>query len=418
MKEITLKELEEWYYKKLSGRFKKQHKILTKIFKLTEREVAETINSLQAWDKIAKTDEERKLDEKNISIMERFIEKVTEGIKEIKIPTVHNEITYQTSYDFCEDVKKVYKIYNEQGRKAIPRFGKKFNTELKEIDFHLRKLGDYAGKVSKFLRSDYSEGKDAEDLLARVPRLENDIERLGNSKTTIDDMEIKFENMKKDLKKYEDDLYALSQDPDLVEFEKLVMSEQKDHQDFRGELKFRKVLKKMRKMMEKDSIIVRDITENDIRPYIKDAVLTILDEGPKLPNLKPVLIKTRILLEEDENPLMIKADLRKRVIENINEIVTDSCLESTIADMISKSKKKDELQKTIDEKGISAQRKELKEKLAILTADAEHFENDLNRQRREYKDLLTKVGNDRNSLQDSVKKETGNEVKIKVIIPT
>ena len=50
--------------------------------------------------------------------------------------------------------------------------------------------------------------------------------------------------------------------------------------------------------------------------------------------------------------------------------------------------------------------------------DLEHFENDLNRRKREYRELLEKVSNDRNELQKIIEKETSESIKLHVIIPT
>lgn len=415
--EIPLDELGEWYLKSLQIRFKKQHRLLSKLFTNAEREMAEARTSLRTWTQRTLEKEEEPLDPKNQKIMERFIDNVVDALESVKIPTVHIDITYENSMNFIDGIKKVYGIYNNQGRKSIPRFGKAYKIEIKEIDMHLRKMGNISAKVNKFMLKNYQEGKNAEGLLKKIPLLNNNIERLGTTKSKIGNLEQEKVRMKDNLEGMEENLFNLSKDPDLQKLERIENLEKSKSTKLSDSLKFKKAFKKLLKGLEKGTIRSREMRIDQIKAYIKSPVTNIVNDGPKIPQLRQILIKTRLMLEDEHDPLKLKSDLRNRIIENINQIVSENSLEIIIKEIIQIREDKVACKKLLEKKGIEHKRNELKEKIATLTIDFEHFENDLNRRKREFKELLEKVGKDRDELQKLVCEETFEDIKVKVMIP-
>ncbi|MHA1776816.1 MAG: hypothetical protein DRO88_07400 [Promethearchaeia archaeon] len=418
MTEVNLAELEAWYLKQLQERFKREHKLLGKIYTKISEEVAQAKNSLKAWRNHTPDSDGENLDEKTKKIMDRFIESVLNSLDELEIPTVHTSISYDACQKFNDGVKKVYMTYNAQGKKTMRRFYKEFKLEIKEIDLHLRKIGNYNQKINKFILKNYQDGKEAEQLIKRIPLLNNNIERLATTKKKLDELEDTFKSMKENLQRKEAELEQLNEDPDLQEFQKIEHELELLKRDFRENLKFSKAFKKMKKSLEKGTITLRDISEYDLKPYLKDPVSEILKEGPKIPHLRQLLIKTRILLEDERDYLQLKSDLKNRIIENINEIVSNNALEDDIRKILELMEKKEKIQNKMKSKGLESQRNDLKEKISIATLDLEHFENDVSRYRRDYSELLKKVKNDREELQNAIKVETDKDIKIKVIIPS
>ena len=209
----------------------------------------------------------------------------------------------------------------------------------------------------------------------------------------------------------------LSEDTDLQLFEKIEREETIKSNELRDSLKFKKAFKKLKKSLEKGTIYTRDIKESDLRPYIKDPVKKILQEGPKINRLREILIKTRLILEDKKDPLKLKADLRNKIIVNINQIVSENKLEPLINENLEIQTRKEEVRERLKEKGIEQKRTELKNKISQLTLDVEHFSNDLKHRKREYKELLSKVSSDRDDLQKKIEEQIGEEVKIKIIVP-
>jgi len=419
MKEIELGKLEEWYSKKIEDRFKKEHKSFQKLFQIAEREIAETLNALKSWTNPNRKQPENvaKLDEKNLKIMERFVERVIDFIKEIKMPFVHSKMSYENVSAFCDQVKKVYQTYNETGKRDIHRFYENYKLEIKELELHLSKVGEITQKIATFLRTNYQDGKTAEAVLQRIPRMQNSIERLAQAKTQIENADKEFATMQERMKNMEDKLFALGEDPILKEFEALERTEQSTMFEFDDVLKFKKGFKKLHKLLEKQSQ-VRGLTENEIRPYIKNPIEMIIQQGNKLPNLRDILLKFRIICEDEADPLQIKGELKSKILSNVNQIINENLLDPYINRIVEARSKKEELKKILIEKGIESQRADLKEKIALLTEEIEHFSNDLNRRKREYRELLEKVVADREDLHKTVKEQTGEMIKINVVIPS
>ncbi len=420
MQEISLEDIEDWYLNQLKVRFKKEHKVLSKFFSMSDKQLGQTKNSLKSWKNrdFQEENEENKLDEKTQKILERFVDSIVENLDEIRIPSIHFEnISYENSQKYCDSIKKLYAVYNSQGRKAIPRFGKQYKIEIKEVDLHLRKIGDLTQKIGKFLRKNYQDGKIAENEIKGIPQLKHNIERLGTTKGKIDGMDNELQEMKDNLLTNENNLLKLSKDADLQLFEKIEHEETIKSNELRDSLKFKKAFKKLKKSLEKGTIYTRGINESDIRPYIKDPIRTILQEGPKLNNLREILIKTRLILEDKKDPLKLKADLKNKIITNINQIVSENKLESLINENLEIKARKEEIREILKKKGIEQKRTELKNKISQLTLDVEHYSNDLKYRKREYKELLTKISDDRNDLQKIIEEQIGEEVKIKIIVP-
>ncbi len=418
MQEISLEEIEDWYLNQLKIRFKREHKVLSKFFNISEKELGQTRNSLKTWKNRDFQSEEYKLDSTSQKILERFVDSVVENLDEIRIPSIHIEnISYENSQKYCDNIKKLYTVYNSQGRKAIPRFGKQFKIEIKEVDLHLRKIGDLTQKIGKFLRKNYQDGKIAEGEIKNIPQLKHNIERLGSIKGKIDGMDNTLQEMKENLSSNENDLLKLSEDTDLQMFEKIEREETFKTNELRDFLKFKKAFKKLKKSLEKGTIYARGIKESDIRPYIKDPVRKILQEGPKINNLKEILIKTRLILEDEKDPLKLKADLRNKIIVNINQIVSENKLEPLINENLDIQARKEEFRGRLKEKGIEQKRTDLKNRISQLTLDVEHYSNDLKHRKREYKELLKKISHDRDDLQKKIEEQIGEVVKIKIIIP-
>jgi len=109
--------------------------------------------------------------------------------------------------------------------------------------------------------------------MKNVPQLKHNIERLGSIKGKTDVMDSSLKEMQENLTTFENDLLKLSEDPDLQLFEKIEREETFKSNELRDSLKFKKAFKKLKKSIEKGTIYTREISESDLRPYIKDPVI-------------------------------------------------------------------------------------------------------------------------------------------------
>ncbi len=114
--------------------------------------------------------------------------------------------------------------------------------------------------------------------------------------------------------------------------------------------------------------------------------------------LKDLLLKLRNMIEDEDDPLQLKGELKPKILANIHEIVNENLLEPYIADINELRTKKASLKQELVAKGLENQRNDLKEKIANLTIQNEHDQNDLNRRKREYRELIERVAADREDL--------------------
>jgi hypothetical protein len=422
MKKIELSQLEEWYKKQLKKRFSKEHKFMQKrIFSKAQEEIGSTKFALKSWvgeEKYERSKAEGQvIPEKTQKIIERFVEKIQDALNEIKIPGVDAELSYTDSIKFCEQVRTLYQQYNVEGKKSLPRFRKYYNMEIKEIDMHLRKIGESSSKTASFLRKKYPGGKEAEALLRKIPNIEHNISQLGTARNTYEEMSIKVEKMEKELETLKKEYDEISQSEEIIKLKQTSDSIRKEHRSLRTTIKYNKAFKKLRKGMEDGTLKYPDINVSDLRKYTKAPVLEILNEGASIPRLREVLIRVRLILEDPQNPLKLKKDLRDRIIENMNEIINEKILEPKIEGIKQLEETKKNLKKSLEEKGIYQKREELRDKIQTLTVDLEHFTNDLKHKKRDYDSLLQKVIQYREFLESKVLEETGKKVKINIIIP-
>ena len=417
--ELTLENLEEWYMEKMEDRFFKEHAMLEKILSKASQDVARARISIEGWitkDRLKQKNEAgEKIQPKVIKMIQRFAQTILKVIDDIKVPTIHNKITYKNCKDFTSQVNSLYTKYNQLGRKTIPRFMAFYELEVKEIQLNLDSLGKYTKKVNKVLRKKMKGAKEAEELINNVPKINNQIEHLGEIRHKLDEMKEKDENLKKELKDTEDEYHTLMQDPQLNKYDTLGTENIKLKSDLRNELYFSKAIKKMVALMKKD-VKMKNLSLFDLEPYKKNIVSEIINEGAKLPKLQKVLIKIRIILEDQNNPLQLNADKIERIVQNINFIVSENGLESQIQHVIDNEGERNLLQKELAKKGLDSKVNNLKDKIATKTLDLEHFSNDIKNKQKEYDNSLQKIAEARRTFEKQIKKETGEEVKVKIKI--
>ena len=148
----------------------------------------------------------------------------------------------------------------------------------------------------------------------------------------------------------------------------------------------------------------------------KDTLEFLMNDGVKLTRFKDVLISVRLIIENVQNEgdyLQLSGDARDKALENIEELLTQSTVSDMLEELYKKEEEKNKLEKSIEEKGYLERIDELKEKIAVNTADLEHMTADYNRRKNEYSDLIQKIMQLRERLQQDIKRETKDNIKIK-----
>ena len=165
MIEILLEEFEDFYKDKLDTQFYKVKKAVKKQISdirdnLLEIKVC-TDHFIEAG--------EGKIEEKALKSLHFFSDRIRREIDEIEVP--EEEITYDVMHDLLNSIKKLFTNINDIAKKSLPKFQKQTQSEIKELSYITRKLGNKQKAMDEFLRKKYTDLKDAEYLLKKLPKL-------------------------------------------------------------------------------------------------------------------------------------------------------------------------------------------------------------------------------------------------------
>ncbi len=402
--EIPLENLEVYYTEQLNIFYAKQKKFLKKFVERLEKYIVDLKNAV---DKMRERKESIELDEQAMRYVERFYIKVKENLDFISVP---ENPTAEGVYKLIDEIKKLFVNMNELGRKNIPRFAKEFQIELKEIDFITRKISEQYMRIDVFIRKKYEEPKLAESLVKQFPKLENVVERIINTKLTVDNFNSDVETLEKELHDLEKSIIEIENNPIFQKQSELEKRLFDLRIDFDNKLKFRKALKKLKKKVESQA--TRGITPDLVKKYISDPYTTIANEGESHPKLTEFLIQLRYMLEQ--GGLNLKTDAKNKLLQNIDQIVSKGVLKPIIKDYL---KFKEELQEILDkpeQKTLFEKLTELKEMYSIKTQELEHLKADSTHKSNEYRNLLKKLKDDRDEIQNKIKEYINQDVTIQI----
>ncbi|MCP4764282.1 MAG: hypothetical protein GY870_21085 [archaeon] len=408
--EIKLEELDSWYTEQLDEYYFKYKRNLSKLLEKIEKSM---VNLKVAVNKMIERKDQVELDEKSEKYLDRFYNKVKGDISEINVP---EKPTYSNVSKFLDEIKKLFQNIHEAGRKNIPRFAEQFKIELKEIDMITRKISDNLFAIDKFLRKKYGDVKEAESLSKKFGKLENLVERIQNTKATLDNLKGQRDSEQNILAKMEEELIEIESNPLYAEKSKLDKELVKLRMEFDSKLKFKKALKKLKKKIEKSGSF-KGITPDQLRKYLSNPITTIVNDGEKHPQLTEFLVQLRYLLENESSVLQLKADTRNKTLANIEQIVSKNILKDLILHYNRNNQRIEELNKELDKEQLSSRLEKLKEKISDKTQATEHMIGDLNHKSNEYRGLLEKLKEEREDICSKIKNYVEiDDIKIQITL--
>ena len=418
--EIDLSELNEWYSKRLNESYMKDKKMLSRFVELIKREMASINLSLDGWLSPSRkpNPDAEALDSKSKKVLERFIQKLKEYLSEIKFPD--ENIKYSEAEDFINSIKKLFANYNDLGKKSVGFFMKQYSLEMKELQMFLGNIEKNFIQMDKYLLKKCKKIGEAEQIFKLIPRLQTEIERLSQTKESLHSMEEKLKHKKEELETYEKDYYSLLEQKELNDLEKLRSEIRKFKAELDGKIKLGKIFKKLRKILEENqSGLLRQFKSEDIKALSKDTVEFLMADGIKMNRFKEVLISTRLLIENADSEgvvLQLSGESKEKALENIEQLLNQPIIPNMLEKLYQLEAQREALEKIIKEKGYLEKINQLKESISATSADLEHMTADYNRRKNEYNDLIQKIKQMREKLQQDIKKETKEDAKIKIQI--
>jgi len=392
MIEVSLEEFEDYYKEQLESQFFKVKKAVKKLLS----DINESLLEIKVCTDHFIDAGEGNIDDKALKSLHLFSDKIRKEIDEVGVP--EEEITYDAMYNLLSSIKKLFTNINDIAKKSIPKFQKELQSEIKELSYITRKLGNKQKVLDEFLRKKYTDVKDAEYLLKKLPKLFTLKENIENAKSDLDGFEKELEERK-------------SEQENLTEALKKI-EKNRLRMDINNQFGFKKALKKLKFELEKDTLKNPNINIYFLRDFLKNPINTLINETRDLPKFSALLIQLRHILED--NKLNLKSDVKDKTIQQINTIFNEKNIQNEIDNLKILRSEIDEIKNKIEHEGLAVKRDEIKNKISLNTVKLEHLENDLDRKNKDYLRYLSSLKNEREEIQKSIKNHINQEVKLNI----
>jgi len=406
MTEILLEEFEDFYKDKLDSQFYKVKKAVKKQIS----EIRENLLEIKVCTDHFIEAGEGKIEEKALKSLHFFSDRIKKEIDDIEVP--EDEITYDVMHDLLNSIKKLFTTINDIAKKSVPKFKKELQGEIKELSYITRKLGNNQKDMDEFLRKKYTELKDAEYLLKKLPKLFSLKENIEHAKADLENFEKELEERKKEQEDLTQALTSIEKNELFKELDKTENDLAQLRMKINNQFGFKKALKKLKFELEKDTMHIPNINIYFLKDFLKNPINALVKESRDLPKFMALLIQLRHVLEE--NKLNLKTDVRDKTVHQINAIFDEKSIQEDIDEIKEYHRIIDEINKNIEQEGLAVQREDIKNKIATNTVKLEHLEHDLDRKNKDYLRYLSSLKNEREEIQNSITKVINQEIKINI----
>ena len=407
MIEVSLEEFEEFYNERLNDQFFKIRRAIKKIIETIRSNLIEIkvcmdhfMNSIDH------------VDQKSQRSLQLFYDRIKVYVDDIQIPE-EDEINHDNLKELINSIKKLFTNINEIARKSLPKFQKEVQPQIKELNYVSRKLGKRQTLLEQFLRKKYSDVKNAEDLLKKLPKLFTLRENIEHSKADLDTFEKEFEERKGTSENLNKTLIELEKDELFRELDKKKDDLFKLRMTIDNEIGFKKALKKLKFELEKETIHISNFDNNYLRDFLKNPIKLLANESKDLPKFSALLVHLRHILEEG-NKLNLKTDTKDKTIEQINMIFDDRVIYENIEKYRELKNEVKQVKEKINKAGLAVKLEDVKNQISINTVKLEHIENDLNRKNKDYMRYLGSLKQEREELQKLIEDVILEPVKINI----
>ena len=406
MIEILLEEFEDYYKEQLESQFFKVKKAVKKQLS----DINESLLEIKVCTDHFIEAGEGKIDEKALKSLHLFSDKIRKEIDEVGVP--EEDITYDAMYNLLSSLKKLFTNINDIAKKSVPKFQKELQAEIKELSYITRKLGNKQKDLDEFLRKKYTDVKDAEYLLKKLPKLFTLKENIENAKSDLDKFEKELEERQSEQGNLTEALKKIERNELFGELDQLEAKLARLRMNVNNQFGFKKALKKLKFELEKDTMHIPNINIYFLKDFLKNPINTLIKESRDLPKFSALLIQLRHILED--NKLNLKSDVKDKTIHQINSIFDEKTIQNEIDNIKTTRSEIDDTKKKIEQEGLAVKRDEIKNKISLNTVKLERLENDLDRKNKDYLRYLSSLKNEREGIQKSIKNHTNQEVKLNI----
>lgn len=406
MIEIELEEFEDFYKKRVNSQFFKIKKFTNKFLQDTRENL---ISIKVCLDHFLETGKE-KIEQKAQKSLNFFSDRIRKEIDEIQIPD--EEVNYDTISELLKSIKKLFNSINEIAKKSLPKFHKEVQAEIKELNYLTRKLGKKQAQLDEFMRKKYTEVREAENLLKKLPKLFQLKDNIEHAKADLDEFEAELEERNTVQENLNSKLINLEKNELFKKFEAKKEELFQLQISINDEIGFKKALKKFRFELEKGIIHVPNVDTTYIRDFIKNPIKKLVNESKDLPKFTSLMVQLRHSLEE--NKLSLKSDTKQKTIEQINAIFEEKSLQANIEKYLQIKESIKEIEKKIEEEGLTQKLEDLKNQISSNTIKLEHVKVDYDRKNKDYTRYLSALKTEREEFQNLITEVLKEELKINI----
>ena len=401
-----LDEFEDFYKERLNSQFFKVKKYTKKYLQDVRENLIEIKVCLDHFLDVGK----EKIDQKAQKSLKFFSDRIRREINEIEIP--EEEINYDVIMELLNSIKKLFTSINEIARKSLPKFHKEVQAEIKELNYLTRKLGKKQAQLEDFMRKKYTDVKEGEYLLKKLPKLFQLKDNIEHAKVDLDEFEKELEERKTNQDNLNSELLNLEKNElfNEVESEKDKLFQlQLEINNYIG---FKKALKKFKFELEKGTFHVPNIDLNYMKDFLKNPIKVLSKERKDLPKFTSLMVQLRHSLEE--NKLNLKSETKQKTIEQINAIFDEKSLQINIENYLHVKESIKDIEKKIDDAGLATKLEDVKNQISSNTIKLEHIEADYNRKNKDYTRYLSALKTDREDFQNLVEEILKEAVKVNI----
>ena len=406
MIEKDLEEFEDFYKERLNSQFFKVKKYTKKYLQDVRENLIEIKVCLDHFLDVGK----EKIDQKAQKSLKFFSDRIRREINEIEIP--EEEINYDVIMELLNSIKKLFTSINEIARKSLPKFHKEVQAEIKELNYLTRKLGKKQAQLEDFMRKKYTDVKEGEYLLKKLPKLFQLKDNIEHAKVDLDEFEKELEERKTNQDNLNSELINIEKNELFNEVESEKEKLFQLQLEINNNIGFKKALKKFKFELEKGTIHVPNIDLNYMKDFLKNPIKVLSKERKDLPKFTSLMVQLRHSLEE--NKLNLKSETKQKTIEQINAIFDEKSLQINIENYLHVKESIKDIEKKIDDAGLATKLEDVKNQISSNTIKLEHIEADYNRKNKDYTRYLSALKTDREDFQNLVEEILKEAVKVNI----
>jgi len=407
MIEKNLEDFEEFYTERINSLFYKIKRASRKYI----TEIRDNLVEIKVCLDHFLEEGKGKIDQRAQKSLKFFSDRVRKELEEIEIP--EEDINYDNIMELLGSIKKLLTNIMEIARKSVPKFQKVLQPQIKELNYITRKLGKAQADLDEFLRKKYTDVKNAEYLLKKLPKIFTLKDNIEHAKVDLEKFKEELEERITKQDELNEDLLELEQNSLFKELEIEKNNLFQLQLRINDEIGFKKALKKFKFELEKGTIQVPNVNLTYLRDFLKNPIRILVSERKDLPNFTSLMVQLRHVLEE--NKLNLKTDTKLKTIEHINAIFDEKLLQINIEKYLGYQNKIKLIEDKIQQAGLAEKLEDLKNQISSNAVKLEHVENDYNRKNNDYSRYLSSLKSEREEFQNLVEDVLNEKVRLNIV---